>query len=194
MSSTSNLSSNLRKAPLSLLYSVVMDSSSEDGEVGEQVEIGRRRKRPFQRRSPKKNKDVDPWRNNAWLQLLQDNQVKDPKTRQGKDFRRRFRVPYPVFERIVQICRTTGEFIFNYSPVDVTGQLSIPLELKILAVLRMLGDGTKFMTGSELSSFMSEATLNKFFKDFCSIFRKHFQTVFIKVPEGNKIIYYLNFN
>ena len=184
MSSTSNMSSNLRKAPLSLIYSVVMDSSSEDGEVEEQVEIGRRRKRPFQRRSPKKNKDADPWRNNAWLQLIADDHVKDPQTREGKDFRRRFRVPFPTFQRILQMCRATGETIFCYATADVSGHMSIPLELKLLAVLRMLGDGTKFMTGSELTNYMAESTLNAFFKDFCRIFRKHFQAAFIKVPEG----------
>ena len=49
------------------------------------------------------------------------------------------------------MCRATGESIFCYATADVSGHMSIPLELKLLAVLRMLGDETKLNLMTEAS-------------------------------------------
>jgi len=139
-------------------------------------------------RSAKRAKPDDPWAVNSWLQLIRHPHVSDPTKTQGREFRRKFRVPFPVFEDIVSKCKETDEPAFNYSEKDAVGQRSVPLELKVLAVLRMLADGLKFGTGSELANYMTLTTLNAFFKTFNSLFRKHYQGAFIKVPEGADLL------
>jgi hypothetical protein len=47
----------------------------------------------------------------------------------------------------------TGEPEFNYAVTDACGAKSIPLELKILMVLRTLGSGLIFNASAELTVF-----------------------------------------
>ena len=127
-------------------------------------------------RGPKRVKVEDPWVNLLYLQLLEESSVSDPQSRDGQEFRKRFRVPYPVFQRIVKLCKDTDEEAFNYSEIDAVKQSSIPLELKILSVLRVLGAGLKFLETSDLTDrHQSVTNRNNFFKTFCRFFRFHYQ-------------------
>ena len=50
----------------------------------------------------------------TWGRMLQSERVTDPTDRKGgKLFRRRFRVPYPIFLQLVQTARASGEFTEN---------------------------------------------------------------------------------
>ena len=72
----------------------------------------------------------------TWDRRLQSERVTDPNDRKGgKLFRRRFRVPYPIFLQLVQLARASREFIEN---PDAAGNPAAPLELKISDVLRVL--------------------------------------------------------
>ena len=69
----------------------------------------------------------------------------DPTIANGKGFRRKFRTPLPVFMDIVRLCKETNDDKFNYPeyhPID--NSKNIPLELKVLFVLRILAGGIKF--------------------------------------------------
>lgn len=98
----------------------------------------RKRKRQHYRREARKTRFVDPWTVNPWLLLISDPNVNDPRHKKGKEFRRKFRMPFPVFQSIVQMCIDTGDPAFNYSLRLPTKEWSIPLELKLLC-LSMLG-------------------------------------------------------
>ena len=135
---------------------------------------GRKRNRMDYTRTKKLPKSPDPWQQVKWLQLISDPTVNDPTSRSGKDFCKTFRVPYPLFVKMVQMCKETDDPLFNYSTTDAAGSPSIPLELKILAVLRTLGGGLKFNDASEMSGYMSMSSLNSFFKNFNARFRIHF--------------------
>ena len=39
-----------------------------------------------------------------WGELISSKNVVNPKSREGKNFRRRFRLPYPLFQYLVQLC------------------------------------------------------------------------------------------
>lgn len=107
----------------------------------------------------------------------------------GKEFRRKFRLPFPVFTRMVQMCRDTQDAEFNYAERMVTGEWSIPLEMKILSVLRCLCSGIQFMDVAELTSdLMYESECSRFFKVFVSKFRFYFQDQFIKPLEGDDLL------
>ncbi len=82
-------------------------------------------------------------------------------------FRKRFRVPFELFDQIVVICKNSGQFD---SPLfDVTGRGCVPLEIKILGVLRVLGRGSCFDDIAELTK--TSITLhNDFFHKFCAYF------------------------
>ena len=99
--------------------------------------------------------------------MLQSERVTDPTDRKGgKLFQRRFRVPYPIFLQLVQMARASGEFTEN---PDAAGNPAAPLELKILAVLRVLGRGYCFDGEEELTCISTEV-LGVFFRNFCCYF------------------------
>ncbi len=72
---------------------------------------------------------------------LEDQSWADPSTRRGKLFRIRFRVPYSYFRNIVEDIR--AQKWVSETP-DCTLRLAVPLELKVLGVLRILGRGLVF--------------------------------------------------
>lgn len=132
-------------------------------------------------RSAKRVKTNNPWNEVSWLILIRKPDISTPTSRNGKDFRRMFRTPFPVFEFIVNECRATNEPAFNYEQNIKAGQVAIPLELKILFVLRVLGSGLLMRDGAELTNnFISNTEGTSFFKMFCKLFRKHFGPKYIK--------------
>ena len=70
-------------------------------------------------------------------------------------FRRRFRLPYPLFEMLMT---DTRKWQCNASTHDVAGRQAIPLELKVLGVLRILGRGSCLNGITELS-YISESAM-----------------------------------
>ena len=70
--------------------------------------------------------------------MINDPAVQDPTRVFGKLFRRRFRVPFPLFREFVDMTISLG---FEESPANVNG---VPIELHVLGVLRVLGRGTCF--------------------------------------------------
>ena len=114
-------------------------------------------------RRPKRQRDVwdkDP-RELQWWKQINDRRVQDPESREGKLFRRRFRVPFSVFQWIVTLWRAKkwpgcSKYKYNFG-----GPLTDPLELKIMAALRYLGRGECWDTCSEFSG-IPEGTLRKF--------------------------------
>ena len=58
----------------------------------------------------KRPKKIDYWQT-EWGRLMLDPSTMDPKSRNGLKFRRRFRVPFPLFhEVLVPICREKNIF------------------------------------------------------------------------------------
>jgi hypothetical protein len=105
----------------------------------------------------------DYWQS-VWGRMLLTDAVRDAGARKGgKRFRRRFRVPFPIFEQLVTMVRSQNWFAEN---ADCIGRSAAPLELKILGVLRVLGRGTCF-DGIEELNLISEETNRTFFHNFC---------------------------
>ena len=73
-------------------------------------------------RGPRREKVGDPWQVAAWLILFKDPETADPTTRNGKLFRRKFRVPHPVFLKMVQMAHDTEEPVFNQPVKHITGE------------------------------------------------------------------------
>jgi hypothetical protein len=136
-------------------------------------------------RSAKRRKPPDLWLCNTFLQLYLNPHARDPTHARGKEFRRWFRVPFPIFEEILTLCRATNDKTFCYDHYDICGEPTIPLELKVMIVLRILAGGLLFVDGMLVASCgMSETSINTFFKDFLRIFRQHYESTFIKPLTG----------
>ena len=100
----------------------------------------RKRNRIDYSRSKKARKSENPYKACSWLQLLHNPLTRDPTSRSAKLFRRKFRVPHPVFMDILDKVKSTGEkeFAVLTEPL-IGGEMPIPLELKLLSALRILG-------------------------------------------------------
>jgi hypothetical protein len=115
--------------------------------LGKQPAIKVKRKRP--RVTSSTNPTPMPFRRNYmncmwWEQYLNNDSVKDPSTQAAKNFRKRFRVPFEVYEQILNLSTAMAPAGLGYDlhPVSAAGIYGIPLQLQILAVLRVLGRST----------------------------------------------------
>ena len=75
------------------------------------------------------------------MEDLSDPQLLNPESTAAKKFRLRFRVPYPVFIDLMNKAMQLG---YELRPRNCSGTEGVPLELKVLGVLRVLGRGTCF--------------------------------------------------
>ena len=85
-----------------------------------------------------------------WGRLISDPLVNDPTHLKGKIFRRRFRVPFCLFKFIVSCCKEKNVFEVKDEVRSV-----IPIEIKVLICLRVLGRDKCFDTIQELSQVYS---------------------------------------
>ena len=110
------------------------------------------KKRRFRHRM----KVIDFWQT-PWGRMLRHDGLKDEYSYQSRKFRRRFRLPHQVFERLTQDCKEKEIF-------KVSGS-RIPVELKVLACLRILGRDACCDDIEEMSE-IAESTVNAVFKQF----------------------------
>jgi hypothetical protein len=126
-------------------------------------------------RTPK----VDLWKS-VWGLMLRHPDVEDGSTKVGQKFRRRFRVPYPVFrEVLVPLC--IEKKIFNKQRSSY-----IPVDFKVLLALRILGRGVCADDIEELTG-IGESTVLDIFHQFCAGFTEHCFHLYVKTPEGEKL-------
>jgi hypothetical protein len=85
------------------------------------------------------------------------------------------------------MCKETDEPEFNYPEFCANGDISIPLELKVLMVLRTLGSGLMFNDAAEMTGYMSTSESNRLFKVFNRIFVLHFAHWFIRPLQGAEL-------
>ena len=92
------------------------------------------------------------------------------------NFRKRFRLPPIVFFRICDRMR-------KYWPATHTasGKLCIPLELKVLGVLRHIGRDTTCDCIAEITGY-SEETHRSFFHKFVRLFYQEFKAQWLTPP------------
>jgi hypothetical protein len=124
----------------------------------------------------------------SWWRLIRHPDIRDVNSRQHKYFRRRFRLPYALFEIIINMC-----YERNWFPVHTRGEdgampkkNAAPLELKVLGVLRLLGRGGPFDDLFD-GSGIHENTHRTFFEQFCNKFVSELYTEFIHVPENEEL-------
>ena len=124
------------------------------------------------------NERVQNFYHTPWGQLIENPESANPKSALGKKFRRRFRMPFPLFLHLVDLCEEHNIFFMRY-------RSRIPIEAKVLACLRILGRGSCADDISELSSnMMSESTIHPMFRTFVKGVQKHLFPLLVRKPEG----------
>lgn len=109
--------------------------------------------------------------------LTADPSVDLARTKGGKIFRRRFRVPFQLFDEVIlPECERVNLF-----GTACERKVRVPTPFKILMALRILGRGSTCDDIAELSGG-SESTANSVFKTFIIEFAKHFAKEFIRPP------------
>jgi Plant transposon protein len=138
----------------------------------------RRRKRPTLEPRP-------AYLNTTWMLMLAERteQLSDSTSKAARDFRRDFRLPYPVFLQLVAAAKEKGWL--RCQEYDVGGRPSIPVELKLLAILYVLGSGAPLRTVASLSG-MSEPTLCRVLHRFCEAFAADMYDEWIRPCESEE--------
>lgn len=127
------------------------------------------------------------WAATPWMRMLteQAGELQQPQSRAAKRFRGDFRLPYPVFLRVVEAAKA-HKWLWCCD-TDAVGVKSAPLELKVLAVLYLLGSGAALRTIASLSG-MSQTTVQRVLHAFCSDFAADMYDEWVK-PELNEETY-----
>jgi len=153
------------------LIHILIDSGLLDEIILEESE-------PELRRTGRTNKR-NHFLETKWGRMLMDPTIKDASSKIGRDFRRRFRVPYPVFDQIiVPECDRLNVF-----EVSDLARIRLPTEFKVLICLRILGRGAYHDDIGEMAgSFKS--TVHSVFQKFLRNFTPAFYAKFITWPTG----------
>ena len=123
----------------------------------------------------------DYWQT-PWGQMLQDPLIHDPNSKIAKLFKRRFRMPFPMFMNwFVPEAQKVNLFDIKYE-----NKVQVPLEFKLLICLRILARGNCCDDVAELSGSF-DSSCNYFFHAFVPSFVKHFYTQFVFVPTGERL-------
>ena len=148
----------------------IIDFSSDDDDEDE----------PSAKKSRNGSPREDYW-NSVWGRMLLNPAIEDPESFVAKKFRRRFRVPYPLFKDVI-LPQCIEHNIF-----DVRRKSSIPIEIKIMISLRVLGRDAVADSCAELSS-VKESTCNYLFKKFVVNYSRVFYDNYVYFPKGSELL------
>ena len=118
-----------------------------------------------------------------WYKQLQNPLLLIPDSYSAREFQRRYRLPYPLFLQLVDECKEVN--IFDMSNPYSTN-LKIPIELKILIALRMLGRDLCCDDIFEMS-LVPISSCNKFYKQFIKGITEKLYSRYVYLPEGNEL-------
>jgi hypothetical protein len=104
---------------------------------------------------------------NQYGRMISDPRTADPSTKQHRMFVAEFRVPYAVFQEILEDCRGLGWSGSTAARCGGVGRPGLPLEAKVLSALYRLGTGCIARTQGALFG-MSPSCAQRFFLDFCA--------------------------
>ena len=117
-------------------------------------------------------------RASMWWEYVLGGTWADPISRDGKLFRRRFRVSHEFFEGLVEKAK---ELFPDFEKKDGCGRQVAPIELKVLGVLRVLGRGVCFDDAAEGTN-MNEETHRLFFHKFYHLFCRRYYPEYCRGP------------
>ena len=143
---------------------------------------------PGQGRGPRGERHKKPTTETRWWGLITDATVTNPLSKLGKRFRRQFRVPFPLFERIVKLAQEwvddKGKPVFAVR-TSIKDERSTFVEIKVLMALRWLATGAFFdLIGNAAET--SETSARTASEDFVFYFA-HTLKKWLEVPNDEDL-------
>jgi len=129
--------------------------------------------------------DSDFYSNSCWGRFLRNGDFSSPSSKDSLLFRRRFRIPHSLFVQLLEETREWFPFYANTGLASRFGTVAVPIELKLLGVLRILGRAACFDEIKELSN-MSEETIRSFFIAWMKKFREMKADIWIHYPTAQE--------
>ncbi len=136
--------------------------------------------------TPRVTKGSDYFWQSTWGQMLMDRRCEDIGTRQGKLFRRRFRLPFTVFTRLCHLCDSKNFFNYCEGNEEWNTRRRIPIPLLVLGILRILGRGWCFDDVAEATR-ISQGTIRLSFHHFCKSMCLHEKKEWVHFSEGDEL-------
>ena len=136
------------------------------------------------RRNPVDKKDA-PWQRMLDSNDKGTNTIHDERSRDGKYFRRRFRMPHSLFKSLILVM-LQEQWFPQYGQTgeglpDATGNRGATLQVKVLSVLRVIGRGVVFDECFD-GSGCGENSIGVFFHAFVAMFSQRLFPLIIKPP------------
>ena len=144
-----------------------------------------RRNKRYPNRRGKAARLLQPERTQWYLNYIENkDEAADPESVIGKEFRAKFRVPYSLFEEILQATRDSGKF--PDENVKKSGQGPHPLSLKVMACLRRLALGIPCCALEEMCG-ISRTVIALFVEKWKLWFVEKYHAQWVKMPEGEEL-------
>jgi hypothetical protein len=124
-------------------------------------------------------------RSSQWYKdYVESDQCRIVGSRKAKKFRRRFRLPYLEFLKLMDTIREENWFP-SAENVNCVGEVGLPLEILVLGALRYLGRGWTFDDLEEASG-ISEESHRLFLHAFVAAAKEHLFPKWVKPPKTNE--------
>ncbi len=117
----------------------------------------------------------------TWGQFLKNPETRDPRSFSGKKWITRFRVPFPVYETIVEMCERDNVFEIKRTLI-----ISIPVPFRVLVSLRILAKNHDCDTMCELS-LIGASTCHSIFQKFVTNFVRNYFHQLVNIPQGEEL-------
>lgn len=121
----------------------------------------------------RKRKGKKNWNEGSLWKMIHDPDMNDPSSDVARNFRTTYRVPFPVFLKLVKKCNKHKLF-------GISGRHGncIPVEIKLLCILRFLARGHEALTLRDLTS-IGRSTIHNIVKTFLENFVRVYESKWI---------------
>ena len=161
-------------------------TSSSSESIAEVGYVGKRTRDGTGRRASVAAKKADaPWQRMLDANAAGLNSIEDERSRDGKYFRRRFRMPYTLFKSLIQVMLDEQWYprygVKGEGPLDCTKTRGASLQVKVLSVFRVLGRGVVFDECFD-GSGCGEESIRVFFHSFVGTFSARLFSQIVRPP------------
>ena len=143
-----------------------------------------RKRQRFKCRKRFKKSKRPPFHTSMFMQDYVDPRCRSRDTRQGKQFRYNYRMPWVEVDKLVRTFKEHPEWLSYRGARSSNGTKSCPLEMLIMGVLYWMGDACSWRTIENLSNrSLSQESFRKFAPHFWQAVATHIAPDHIVLPE-----------
>ena len=125
---------------------------------------------------------IDYFKHSKWGRDILDPRINNARSKEGKAFRRNFRLPFPVFSKVlVPECDRLNVF-----EVSNLARVRVPTEIKVMICLRILGRGAYNEDVGEMGVCF-RSSVHAIFRKFLLNFTPAFYSLYVREPTGEKL-------